>query len=324
MQQTVIGIDIGGTNTVFGLVNQSGKIMAHSGIKTQAYAGQNFSVYVQALCEAIQELLADHPTCQLTGIGIGAPNGNIYKGTIEHAPNLSWKGVLPLATMMQETLGAVSVLTNDANAAALGEMLFGNAKELKDFIMITLGTGVGSGIVSGGNLIYGHDGFAGELGHAVIVPNGRQCTCGRQGCLEAYASIRGVLQTLTEVLNTNNTPSSLREMPAEERTPQLIYEAALQGDVIAIETFAQTGKMLGLKLADAANYTSPEAVILFGGIAKAGDFIIHPLKETLEANVHSLYRHKIKILPSALPDNDVAILGSAALIWQHLDSIKTT
>jgi glucokinase len=253
----------------------------------------------------------------LAGIGIGAPNGNYYNGTIEFAPKLEWKGIIPVVQLMKKHFPSVSVvLTNDANAAAIGEMIYGYAKEEKDFIMITLGTGVGSGIVSGGRLIYGHDGFAGEIGHTIYDPNGRLCGCGRKGCLETYASASGIVKTAVELLKKTDTPSELRKFKTEEITAKMIGEAANLGDEIAIETFEITTRILGLKLADSVAHTSPSSIYIFGGVAKAGNELMKPLKRHFENSLLEIYRNKIKIRLSGLPENDAAILGAAALIQQ--------
>ena len=296
-----IGIDIGGTSTTIGLVSEEGKIIDRSVILIERYASGPIEPFLDAIADGIQ-LLADRNSTSVEGIGIGAPNGNFYNGTIEYAPNMPWKEVHEVAAYVEDKLNCKTVLTNDANAAAIGEKQFGVAKDFNDFILITLGTGLGSGIVSGGNVIYGHDGFAGELGHAIVVPGGRDCTCGRKGCLEAYVSIRGLLETYHDF------------GVGKVNTPQEIAMKAEAGDEYAIQTFVKTGEWLGLKLADAATYTSPEAIIFFGGIAQSSDLFFPSLKETLEANVHNLYRNKIRILRSGLPLNDAAVLGSAALV----------
>ncbi|MEO9482041.1 MAG: ROK family protein [Ekhidna sp.] len=296
-----IGIDIGGTSTTIGLVSQEGKISDRSVILIEGFASGPIEPFLDAIVDAIQAL-AKRKGVTIEGIGIGAPNGNFYNGTMEYAPNMPWKEVHEVAAYIEKRLSVKAVLTNDANAAAIGEKQFGVAKDMNDFILITLGTGLGSGIVAGGKVIYGHDGFAGELGHSIVVPGGRDCTCGRKGCLEAYVSIRGLLETYHafEVGTVN--------------TPQEIAMKAEAGEQAAIETFMKTGAWLGLKLADAAAYTSPEAIIFFGGIAQASDLFFPSLKETLEANVHNLYQNKIRIMRSGLPLNDAAVLGSAALV----------
>ncbi len=296
-----VGIDIGGTNTTIGLVSEEGKIIDRLHLKIADFASDPIEVFIEAMATCIQQLSSQN-NCRLEGVGIGAPNGNFYNGTIELAPNMPWKAVHPIAFPLQELVGCRTVLTNDANAGAIGEKQFGAAKLMNDFMFITLGTGLGSGIVSGGQIIYGHDGFAGELGHAVVVPNGRGCTCGRKGCLEAYVSLRGIKETYRDLGGT------------EDLTPKEIAEKAEAGDEISQEVYQKTGEWLGLKLADAATYTSPEAYIFFGGIAEASDLFFPNLKETMEANIHNLYKGKIKILKSELPLNDAAILGAAALV----------
>ena len=261
----VVGIDIGGTNTVFGIVDARGTIIATDSIKTGAY--EQAENYVDEVCKKLLPLIvANGGVDKIKGIGVGAPNGNYYNGTIEFAPNLPWKGVIPLAAMFEERLGIPTALTNDANAAAIGEMTYGAARGMKDFIMITLGTGVGSGIVINGQMVYGHDGFAGELGHTIIRrENGRICGCGRHGCLETYCSATGVARTAREFLTARTEPSLLRSIPAEEITSKDVYDAAVQGDKLAQDIFDFTGTILGEALADFIAFSSPEAIILFGG-----------------------------------------------------------
>ncbi|MDR0988483.1 MAG: ROK family protein [Prevotellaceae bacterium] len=311
-----VGIDIGGTNTVIGIVDTRGNIVAVDAIKTGAY--QAVEAYAQAVCEHLSALVASHGGKEkIKGIGIGAPNGNYYTGTIEFAPNLPWKGVIPLAGMFEERLGIPTALTNDANAAAVGEMTYGAARGMKDFIMITLGTGVGSGIVVNGQVVYGHDGFAGELGHVIIRrEHGRVCGCGRHGCLETYCSATGVARTAREMLTAGTQPSLLRNIPAEEITSKDVFEAATKGDAIAREIFTFTGTVLGEALADAIAFSSPEAIVLFGGLAKAGDFLFQPVQRAIDENVLSIYRGKTKLLLSELKDSDVAVLGASALGWE--------
>lgn len=255
----------------------------------------------------------------MIGIGIGAPNGNYYKGSIEFAPNLRWHDVIPLCDMMKEYYPTLPIyLTNDANAAAIGEMIYGGAKGMKNFIMVTLGTGLGSGFVANGELVYGHDGFAGELGHIIVSPNGRQCGCGRQGCLETYVSATGVKRTAYKMMAKYNYPSELRTIPFNEMTAKIVAEAAEKGDMIAINTFKYTGKMLGEALANAIAITSPEAIFLFGGLAKAGNLLFEPTKDHMEMNLLKIYSNKVKLLPSQL-DKNAAIYGAAALVWKELN-----
>ena len=250
------------------------------------------------------------------GIGVGAPNGNFYTGTIEYAPNLPWKGIIPLCKLLQDEFKLPVVLTNDANAAALGEMKYGAAKDMKDFIMITLGTGVGSGIVTNGTLVYGHDGFAGELGHIIIIPDGRYHEgTGKKGSLESYASATGVRLTTLEFLKNSTTPSLLRDIPADELDSKKVYDAAMAGDQLAKDVFDYTGKILGMALANFVMFSSPEAIILFGGLTKAGDLILKPTREHMEANLIQVFQNKVKILVSHLKESDAAILGASALAW---------
>lgn len=253
----------------------------------------------------------------MKGIGVGAPNGNYYTGTIEYAPNLPWKGIIPLAKLIEEKFGLPVTLTNDANAAAIGEMMYGAAKGMNDFIMITLGTGVGSGIVANGKLIYGHDGFAGELGHTIVIPDGRlHKGTGKKGSLESYASATGVTLTAIEMLESSKEKSLLREIPYDKLDSKAVYEAAIQGDNLAIQIFEFTGKILGLALANAVMFSSPEAIILFGGLTKAGELILKPTKEHMEANLIKVFQNKVRILISHLKESDAAILGASALVWE--------
>ena len=257
---------------------------------------------------------------KIKGIGIGAPNGNFYSGTIEFAPNLPWRGIIPLAAMFEERLGIPTALTNDANAAAVGEMTYGAARGMKDFIMITLGTGVGSGIVINGQMVYGHDGFAGELGHVIVRRGtGRMCGCGRKGCLETYCSATGVARTARELLAARTDESLLRNVPAENITSKDVYDAAVQGDKLAQEIFDFTGTLLGEALADFIAFSSPEAIVLFGGLAKSGDYIMKPIQKAIEENVLNIYKGKTKLLVSELKDSDAAVLGASALAWELKD-----
>lgn len=314
-KQYVVGIDIGGTNTVFGIVDARGTIIASSSIKTAGH--EKVEDYVDDVCKNLLPLISEHGgTERIRGIGIGAPNGNYYTGTIEFAPNLPWKGILPLAAMFEERLGIPTALTNDANAAAVGEMTYGAARGMKDFIMITLGTGVGSGIVINGQVVYGHDGFAGELGHVISRRDGRQCGCGRKGCLETYCSATGVARTAREFLASHTEPSLLREIPVENITSKDVYDAAVKGDKLAEDIFEFTGNILGEALADAIAFSSPEAIVLFGGLTKSGSYIMDPIKRSIDKNILSIYRDKTKILVSELKDSDAAVLGASALAWE--------
>lgn len=312
----VMGIDIGGTNSVFGIVDARGTVLAVDKIKTQKY--EKIEDYVEALTSGMKALIkANDAEGKIKGIGVGAPNGNFYTGTIEFAPNLPWKGVIPLANLISEKMGVPCALTNDANAAAIGEMTYGAARGMKDFIMITLGTGVGSGVVCNGQLVYGHDGFAGELGHVTIRrDNGRLCGCGRKGCLEAYASATGVARSAREILTSSTEPSSLRDIPAEEITSLDVFNAAKAGDKIAKEIFEFTGKILGEAFVDFIAFTSPEAIVLFGGLAHAGDLLFEPIQRTIDENVMPIFKGKTKLLMSELKDADAAVLGASALGWE--------
>lgn len=311
----VVGMDIGGTNTVFGIVDSRGNVLTSSSIKTQQY--EKIDDYVEAACTKLLEMVNTVGGVEkIKGLGIGAPNGNYYKGTIEFAPNLPWKGVIPLAKLFEERLGIPTALTNDANAAAIGEMTYGAARGLKDFIMITLGTGVGSGIVVNGQLLYGHDGFAGELGHVIVNREGRLCGCGRHGCLETYCSATGVARTAREFLVARSEDSLLRNIPAEEIVSKDVYDAAVQGDKMAQDIFEYTGRILGEALANAIAFSSPEAIVLFGGLARSGDYILNPIKRAIEENVLKIYKGKTEILLSQLKDADAAVLGASALGWE--------
>jgi glucokinase len=317
MKDIVVGIDIGGTNTKIGLVDRDGQCLADRGISTAKFS--DVQDFVGAVREEIETMIGERKNqVTLRGIGVGAPNGNYYRGTIEYAPNLVWKGIVPLAEMFCKHYPVPVALTNDANAAAIGEMLFGDAKGMRDFIVITLGTGVGSGIVVNGELLYGHDGFAGEIGHAIFDPHGRECGCGRRGCLERYASAGGIVRTVFELLAERREPSELAEISFETMTSKMITAAAQRGDKIALAAFDRTGYILGMTLANAVVHTSPEAIFLFGGLANAGDFIFQPTARYMEENMLTIFKHKVKLLPSGLKEN-VAILGAAALIWKELD-----
>lgn len=316
-QQLAIGVDIGGTNTVFGLVDHRGEIHYRGAISTRKHA--NVKQFIDELYEAIEPAIEQVGGREyIQGIGIGAPNGNYYTGTIDYAPNLRWKGIIPLAKLMTETFDMPAVLTNDANAAAMGEMMYGAAKGMKDFIMMTLGTGVGSGIVINGHLVYGHDGFAGELGHTIIIPNGRKhWSTGSQGSLEAYASATGVRLTALELLEKNTKKDSLlRNYAAEEIDSRVVYDCAMRGDELSIETFRLTGEILGKALANFIMFSSPSAIILFGGLCKAGSFILEPAKQHMEANLLPIFRNKVRLIYSELKESDAAILGASALVWE--------
>ncbi len=312
----VIGIDMGGTNTVFGVVDARGHVLARSSIKTQQYADIND--YVAALHEELTKLIDAVGGIELIrGIGAGVPNGNYYSGCIEDAVNLPWPGIVPFAQLLTDKFGVPARITNDANAAAMGEMTYGAARGMKNFIMITLGTGVGSGIVVDGKVVYGHDGFAGELGHTKAVRhNGRLCGCGSHGCLEAYASATGVALTAKEIISTSDKPTLLRELNIDEITSKDVFDAAMKGDEVALEIFNFTGRLLGEKFADFIAFSAPEAIIMFGGLTKSGDLLMKPVREAMEANVLRFWKNKVKLLFSDLKEADAAVLGASALAWE--------
>ncbi len=312
----VLGIDVGGQSAKLGIVDQQGKILNQTVIKsnTQTTPQQ----FIDELAEAIKSLISTTvPSEQIQGIGVGAPNGNYYTGTIDNAPNLTWAtaGKVEFAKMLSEATGLPVALTNDANAAAIGEMTYGVARDLKDFIMITLGTGVGSGIVINNQLLYGHDGFAGELGHTCAIPGGRQCNCGKVGCLETYASATGVARTAREILENSDRETPLRNIPKDEISSKHVYDAAVQGDPVALEIFQFTGEILGRKFADFVAFSAPEAIVLFGGLTKAGKFIYDPIVKSMNNNLLPIWKNKIKVLFSTLKESDAAILGASALAW---------
>ncbi len=311
----VVGVDIGGTNTVFGIVDTRGNMIRSGSIKTSTHL--EVEDYIAELSDEIRKLCdGEGGLSKIHGIGVGAPNGNYFTGSIDFAPNLPWKGRIPLAYMLSESLDLPVALTNDANAAAIGEMTYGAARGMKDFIEITLGTGVGSGIVVGGKLVYGHDGFAGEIGHTIIRRNGRMCGCGRQGCLETYCSATGVARTAREYLAIREDDSLLRDLNIDEVTSKDVYDAAVKGDKLALEIFESTGAILGEALADAVAYTSPEAIVLFGGLTRAGDLIVEPTKRHMEKNLLNIYQGKVRILLSELSESDAAVLGASAMGWE--------
>jgi glucokinase len=315
--EIALGVDLGGTNTVFGYVDRKGNCLASASIPTNAH--QAAERYFDRLQEAAKTLLSSvKEKTQLMGIGIGAPNANYYKGTIEHPPNLSWDYVDVVAAL-KKYYSVPMAITNDANAAALGEMLFGAAQGMKDFIVITLGTGLGSGIVANGELIYGADGFAGEIGHTIVEPNGRICGCGNRGCLEAYASATGLCRTVQELVCNSMEPSELRSVSYEKLTSHMVFEMAQRGDRLALEAFEYTGRILGMKLADSVAHLSPEAIIFFGGLALAGDLIFKPTKRSLEDHLFPNFKNKVKLLLSRLTAGNTAVLGASALIWTDLE-----
>ena len=315
-KKVAIGIDIGGTNTAYGFIDISGNCIYESSIPTHSKqkADQLFERLFFDIDKSFKKFDQEY---ELMGIGIGAPNGNYYKGTAEYPPNLNW-GNVNVIDIVKKYSPLPCAITNDANAAALGEMIFGAAKGMKNFIVITLGTGLGSGIVVNGELVYGADGFAGEIGHTIVDPNGRECGCGRKGCLETYASATGICRTVIELIETTGTPSELRNIPSNNITAKTIADAANRGDKLALDAFDYTSKILGLKLADSVAYLSPEAIILFGGLAAAGDLIFVPTKRYMEEYMLNIFKNKVKLIPSGLPDGNSAVLGSSALIWNEL------
>ena len=312
----VIGMDMGGTNTVFGIVDARGTVISKSAIKTGTHTDVN--LYINDIYTELSKLIeAAGGIDKIKGIGVGAPNGNYYTGNIEYAPNLPWKGVIPFANLMADKFGVPAALTNDANAAAVGEMTYGAARGMKNFIMITLGTGVGSGIVIDGKVVYGHDGFAGELGHVTAIRNnGRLCGCTKTGCLETYASATGVARSAREILESSTKDSLLRNIPIDSITSKDVFDAAIEGDEVAKEIFNFTGKILGECLADFVAFSAPEAIVLFGGLTKSGELILDPIKENMEKNLLPIWRGKVKVLFSELKEADAAVLGASALAWE--------
>lgn len=312
----VIGLDLGGTNSVFGIVDENANVLATTSIRT---AGQNdLNLYMDAAIGALQPMIDKVGGIEnIHGMGIGAPNGNFYTGNIEYAPNLPWKGIVPFSKLFKERLGVPVVMTNDANAAALGEMTYGVAKGMKNFIMITLGTGVGSGIVINGQLVYGCDGFAGELGHVTVdySEKARLCGCGRRGCLEAYCSATGVARTAKEILSETDKPSSLRDIPIDEITSRDVSIAAEHGDEVALDIYKFTGELLGKSCANFTAFSSPEAYVFFGGLTKAGNLLMDPIKKAYDEHVMEIYKGKAKMLISQLDDAQAAVLGASALAW---------
>lgn len=312
-----VGIDIGGTTTKFGIVNTEGKILEQDRIPTNEH--EVVTAFLEDLHERLEPMMLRHgDIADYAGIGVGAPNGNFYSGTIEYAPNLKWKGIIPMAQLISDKFGLPTRLTNDANAAAMGEMIYGCAKGMKHFITITLGTGVGSGIVIDGKILLGHDGFAGELGHTIIRPGGRlHKGTGIRGSLEAYASATGVRETAIEFLTQQpESESLLRNYSIDDLTSQTVFECAKKGDPIANKIFEFTGQILGEALANFVMFSSPEAIVLFGGLTKAGDLIMVPTKEAMEASLIKVFKNKVRVLFSNLPESDAAILGASALVWE--------
>ncbi len=319
MTEVCIGIDIGGTNTVFGLVDKEGIILIEGSIRTSDY--EEADDFLENLARKIKLVLSElSGDIDLKGIGIGAPNGNYYNGTIEFAPNLRWKGTIHLVKMTKQHFDVPVFLTNDANAAAIGEMIYGGAKGMKDFFIVTLGTGLGSGFVVDGKLVYGHDGFAGELGHTVVIENGRDCGCGRKGCLETYASAVGIKRTMCDLMEKHAYTGILNDLGCDHISAKDIDNAARNGDPLALEAFEITGEILGKSLANTVAITSPEAIFLFGGLANAGDLILDPTKKYMEENMLNIFKNKVKLQKSSLLERNAAILGSSALVWNELSS----
>jgi glucokinase len=316
MKEVVAGVDIGGTNTMYGLVDRDGNILSEGRLSTPAFP--DVKDFTSVLSATINQLITPSNKLKLRGVGIGAPNANYHKGTIELAPNLAWKGIVPFASLIREKVNLPVVMTNDANAAAMGEMIFGSAKKIKDFIILTLGTGLGSGIVIDGELVYGHTGFAGELGHTIVVPGGRDCGCGRQGCLETYASATGLVRTVLYMLSEMKEDSSLRDIAPSALTSKMISEAAANGDQIALEAFDYLGEMLAFGIINAVVFSSPEAIFLFGGLTRAGDILFNPVRKYVEINIQPIFKGTVKILPSGIAENNAAVLGAAALAWKEL------
>lgn len=311
MKQIALGIDIGGTNTAFGLIDEDGTLLFETSLPTKSFE------IPENLVDTIHSILNERPDFQqIIGIGIGAPNGNVFTGNIEFAPNLIWKGVVPIVQLFKEKFGVPAVLANDANAAAIGEHLFGCAKDLKDFVTITLGTGLGSGIFINGELLVGHNGFAGEYGHIRVIPNGRTCGCGRNGCLETYASSTGVVRSIAEFESPNKSKSAL--LRKEHVNAQEVFNEADSGDVFATEIIEYTAQILGAALADFAAFSDPQAYILFGGIAQAGSSFAERVQFHLEANALKIFQNKIEVRISSLHDKNAAVLGTAASLFWHL------
>ena len=318
MKEVTAGIDIGGTNSSIGLVDKQGKVVQSTILETKKF--DTVEPYIKACNDAITDLLnAGDEEYDLKGIGIGAPNANYYRGTIENAPNLPWKGVIPFKEMFLKLRNLPFALTNDANAAAIGETIFGVAKGMENIIVLTLGTGLGSGIVVNGDIVYGYSGFAGEMGHVVVYPGGRECGCGQLGCLETYVSATGVCKTATELMAKWRADSPLRKYNVDELTSKKISDAALENDPIALKTFDRTAEILAIAIANSLAYTSPEAIVLFGGLAKSGDLLMKPLQKWLDKYVLVFYKDTFKVLFSALEEDNAAILGASALAWKEIE-----
>ncbi len=318
MKKLTVGIDIGGTNTVLGLVDRDGNVLMESSFSTTKHS-DSLNMYLCELADEIKKMISQVSDAEVVGVGVGAPNANYYTGTIEKAPNLPWKETIFLQKEISQRVGLPAILTNDANAAAIGEMIYGGAKGMRNFIVVTLGTGLGSGIVVNGDVLYGHDGFAGELGHVVVTEGGRECNCGRKGCLETYASATGIKRTVYKLLADTVLDSQFKKMSYDELTAKMITDAAIAEDPIAIEAFRHTGEKLGKAIANAVAITSPEAIFLFGGLAKAGKYIFEPTQKAMEENMLFVFANKVKLLPSLIDDKNAAVLGASALMWQELE-----
>jgi glucokinase len=317
MKEVVVGVDIGGTNSRFGFIDNAGNIAGKGSILTTDY--ELFEDFNDAFLNEVDRVAGTIDGIKIKGYGIGAPNGNYYTGSIDNAPNLSWKGKILFAEIIKSKTGLPAYLTNDANAAAIGEKVFGNAKDMNDFIVITLGTGLGSGIFCGGQLLYGYTGFAGELGHTIVVEGGRQCGCGRKGCLETYASATGIVKTVIEMLSDIPNDSMLRGIEKDLIDSKSIYDVAVLGDKLALEAFEYTGKILGRALANATAFSSPESIFLFGGLANSGKYIFEPTIKYMEESMLNNFKGTVKVLPSGLKENSAAVLGAAALCWNELN-----
>lgn len=321
MKELTIGIDIGGTNTKYGIVDRAGQVIYQGSIKTAQY--NDFRDYFKGLSLALRDgILKVTGEQKILGIGVGAANGNYYKGTIERATNLPWKGIIPLADMLKEEFQIPAIITNDANAAAVGEMVYGSAKGMKDFIVITLGTGLGSGFVANGQLLNGKHGIAGEVGHTSVNPAGRFCNCGKRGCLETYVSATGIRRTVYKLLADHLEDSELRGISFDNLNTKMITDSAVRGDIVALAAFEYTGRILGMKLAETVVHTDPEAIFLFGGLSLAGDLIFKPTIRHMEANLMPLFRGKVKVLPSGLQNQAAPILGASSLVWNFLDNTR--
>lgn len=318
MKEVIVGVDVGGTNSPFGFVDADGNILGKGSIKTSDF--EMFEDYLEELLKEVNAVAETLKEVSIKGYGIGAPNGNYYTGSIDNAPNLRWKGKILFAEMVKEKTRLPAYLTNDANAAAIGEKVFGNAKDMNDFIIVTLGTGLGSGIFCGGQLLYGSTGFAGELGHTIVIDGGRQCGCGRKGCLETYASATGIVKTVIKLLSERTDESLLRNADRDKIDSKLIYDAAVSGDKLALDAFEYTGEILGKALANATAFSSPESIFLFGGLANSGKYIFEPTIKYMEENMLNNFKGTVKVLPSGLKENTAAILGAAALCWNEIKS----